>query len=137
VASGRALDRAAREAAESRPDSLIASLAGRHAPEGRHVWEAARDRDRIAVTILEEVGERLGQGIAGLVNVLDPEAVVVGGGVADIGDLLLEPARGAFRQAMEAPDHRPEVPILPARLGNRAGAIGAAALALDVVDGGA
>jgi glucokinase len=137
VASGRALDRAAREGAESRPDSLIATLGGAHAAEGRHVWEAARRQDRMAIRIIDAVGRRLGEGIAGLVNVLDPEAVVVGGGVADIGDLLLEPAREAFRGAVEAPDHRPDVPILPARLGNRAGAIGAAALALDVVAGGA
>ncbi len=135
VASGRALDRAAREGAESRPDSLIATLGGAHPAEGRHVWEAARRQDRMAIRIIDAVGRRLGEGIAGLVNVLDPEAVVVGGGVADIGDLLLEPAREAFRAAVEAPEHRPEVPILPARLGNRAGAIGAAALALDVAAG--
>jgi glucokinase len=81
------------------------------------------------------VARRLGQGIAGLANVLDPEAVVVGGGVADIGDPLLGPARAAFVEAVEAPDHRPEVPLLPAQLGNKAGAIGAAALALDHLDG--
>lgn len=137
VASGRALDRAAREGAESRPDSLIATLGGGHAAEGRQVWEAARHRDRMAIHILETVGRRLGEGIAGLVNVLDPEAVVVGGGVADIGELLLDPARYAFQAAVEAPDHRPPVPLVPARLGNRAGAIGAAALALDVVAGNA
>jgi glucokinase len=136
VASGQALDRAAREAAQSRPDSLIADLAGTHAPVGRHVWEAARQRDRMATSILEEVGRRLGEGIAGLVNVLDPEAVVIGGGVVDIGDLLLAPARKAFVAAVEAPDHRPEVPLVPARLGNRAGAIGAAALALEAADRG-
>jgi glucokinase len=136
VASGQALDRAAREAAQSRPDSLIADLAGTHAPVGRHVWEAARQRDRMATSILEEVGRRLGEGIAGLVNVLDPEAVVIGGGVVDIGDLLLAPARKAFVAAVEAPDHRPEVPLVPAQLGNRAGAIGAAALALEAADRG-
>ena len=136
VASGQALDRAAREAAQSRPDSMIADLAGTHAPVGRHVWEAARQRDRMATSILDEVGGRLGEGIAGLVNVLDPEAVVIGGGVVDIGDLLLAPARRAFVAAVEAPDHRPEVPLVPAQLGNRAGAIGAAALALEADDRG-
>jgi glucokinase len=135
VASGRALDRAAREGVESRPDSMIATLASGHPAEGRHVWEAARRQDRMAILILEAVGRRLGEGIAGLVNVLDPDAVVIGGGVADIGDLLLDPAREAFRDAVEAPDHRPEVPLVPAQLGNRAGAIGAAALALDVAAG--
>jgi glucokinase len=136
VASGRALDRAAREAAVSRPDSLIARLAGAQPPEGLHVWEAARRRDRMATSILETVGRRLGEGIGGLVNVLDPSAVVVGGGVADIGDLLLEPAREAYLDTVEAPDHRPAVPILAAALGNRAGGIGAATLALDLAGPG-
>ena len=83
----------------------------------------------MSLRILEIVGERLGQGIAGLVNVLDPDVVVVGGGASSAGDLLLEPARRSFIDAVEAPEHRPEVPILPAELGNDAGAIGAADLA--------
>jgi glucokinase len=78
------------------------------------------------------VGRRLGEGIAGLVNILDPEVVIVGGGVAEVGAVLLEPARRAFLDAVEAPEHRPEVPILAAALGNDAGAIGAAALGLDL-----
>jgi glucokinase len=52
--------------------------------------------------------------------------------VADEGDLLLEPARAAFRTTVEAVDRRPEVPIVAAELGNEAGAIGAAALALEI-----
>ncbi|HEX2031123.1 MAG TPA: ROK family glucokinase [Actinomycetota bacterium] len=131
VASGQALDRLARRLAEQRPDSRVALLAGHAEATGLHVWEAARAGDRAATQIIEEIGRRLGEGIAGLVNVLDPEAVVVGGGVAEIGSPLFEPARRAFLGAVEAPGHRPEVPIIPAALGNRAGAIGAAALALD------
>jgi glucokinase len=135
MASGQALDRQARTVAREHPDSVIAQLADDLGADeevsGRIVWEAARREDPMAVSILEEVGRRLGEGIAGLVNVLDPERVVVGGGVADIGDLLLDPARAAFHGAVEAVEHRPEVPIVPATLGNRAGAIGAAALALE------
>ena len=134
VASGRALDRAAKEAARRDPRSAIATLGGAD-PEGVHVGRAAREGDREATEILQEVGRRLGEGIAGLVNVLDPEAVVVGGGVAEIGDLLLDPARAALVDAVEAPQHRPEVPLLGASLGNRAGAIGAATLAMDVLAG--
>ena len=55
--------------------------------------------------------------------------VVVGGGASSAGDLFLEPARRSFVDSVEAPEHRPEVPILPAELGNDAGAIGAADLA--------
>ena len=80
--------------------------------------------------VLSEVGRRLGEGIAGLVNVLDPDVVVIGGGVIEAGDLLLLPARTAFAQSVEAPEHRPDVPIVAAAMGNDAGAVGAADLAL-------
>ena len=97
--------------------------------DGPAVTKAAHQGDPMSLRILERVGVRLGEGIAGLVNVLDADVVVVGGGAAAAGDLLLEPARRAFVDAVEAADHRPAVPILAAALGNDAGAIGAADLA--------
>jgi glucokinase len=100
---------------------------------GPLVTEAARGGDPVARGILSRVGERLGQGLAGLANVLDPEVVVVGGGVVAAGEWLLEPARRVFARSIEAPAHRPEVPILPASLGNDAGAVGAALLALEAL----
>lgn len=132
VASGKALDRLAKAAAERDPDGAIARIAGGDRVTGRHASEAARAGDEVARGVLDEVGRRLGEGIAGLVNVLDPELVVVGGGVVREGDLLLEPARRAFRETVEAADRRPEVPIVTAELGNDAGAMGAAALALEL-----
>jgi len=133
VASGHAITRAGRDAAHQYPNSLIAQLAGGDpgAVNGPIVTRAAQQGDQLAVGILSEVGRRLGEGIAGLVNVLDPEVVIVGGGAVAAGDLLLEPARVAFRDAVEAAEHRPEVPIVPAILGNDAGAVGAALLALE------
>lgn len=114
VASGTAIGRMGREAAAADPTSAL-----------------GREGDAVALGVLAEAGRRLGQGIGGYVNVLDPEVVIVGGGAAaGAGDLLLGPARIACRAAIEAPDHRPEVPILAATLGNDAGAIGAAAVFL-------
>jgi glucokinase len=130
VASGRALDRLGRLAAQDQPGGLIARLAGDRPVTGAVVAEAASRGDRAAAGILREVGRRLGEGIAGLVNVLDPEMVVVGGGVTDIGAPLLDPARETYARTVEAPEHRADVPIVPAKLGNEAGAVGAAALAL-------
>jgi glucokinase len=98
---------------------------------GRLVTEAAQQGDDVAIGVLAEVGRRLGEGIAGLVNVLDPQIVVVGGGAVVAGDLLLDPARAAFQQAVEGPEYRPRVPVVAAQLGNDAGAVGAAALALE------
>jgi glucokinase len=132
VASGRALGRLARAEVEREPAGRIAALAGGAEASGRHVSEAAREGDPAAAAIFATVGRRLGEGIAGLVNILDPEVVIVGGGVAEEGAVLLEPAREAFLDAVEAPEHRPEVPILAATLGNDAGAIGAAALGLGL-----
>lgn len=133
VAAGRAIDRLGREAARADPDSPLRRLAGGDpdAVTGEHVTEAAQRGDRSAIGVLRTVGRRLGEGIAGLVNVIDPEVVVVGGGAIVAGDLLLEPARAAFAEAVEGHGHRPEVPLVPAALGNDAGAIGAATLALD------
>jgi glucokinase len=133
VASGQALDRLGAAAAEQDRTILVARLAAGNPVVGRYVADAARQGDDVAAGIFEQVGRRLGEGIAGLVNILDPEAVVVGGGVAEEGDLILDPARRAFSEAVEAPEHRPDVPILQAALGNDAGAIGAAALALETL----
>jgi glucokinase len=137
VASGLAIARAGRRAVTDQPGSAIARLAGgdpRRAT-GELVTEAAREGDEVAVAILAEVARRLGEGVAGLVNILDPDIVVIGGGVGETGDLLFGPLREAYRATVEGADVRPEVPIAPARLGNDAGAIGAALLAIDAAPG--
>lgn len=133
VAAGRAIDRMGRQAAREHAGSILSDMAGGH-PErvtGRLVTEAAMRGDEAALGVLAEVGRCLGTGIAGLVNVLDPQIVVVGGGAIFAGDLLLDPARAAFLEAVEGPEHRPRVPIVAAQLGNDAGAVGAATLALE------
>lgn len=118
VASGSALNRLGRE--RLGPDA-----------DGHAVVAAAREGDATAVSILDEVGTRLGDGLAGLVNTLDPALVVVGGGAAaGAGDLLLEPARRAAEAGIEGFAHRPAVPIVPAALGADGAAIGAAVWAL-------
>jgi glucokinase len=133
VAAGRAIDRMGREEAREHEDSIMRRLASGDPDRvtGELVTQAAKQGDEAAKAILAEVGRRLGQGIAGLVNVLDPEVVVVGGGAIVAGDLLLDPARDAFLDAVEGPEYRPRVPIVPAELGNDAGAVGAATLALE------
>jgi glucokinase len=119
VASGSAVTRLGRE----RLDPSI---------DGYGVAAAAHDGDQVARKILAEVGHRLGQGIAGLVNVLDPTIVVLGGGaVAGAGDFLLQPARAALDGAVEGGEFRPAVPLVPAALGRDGAAIGAALWALE------
>jgi glucokinase len=138
VASGSAITRQGQNAATRHPHSLLRELSAGDpgAVTGTMVTQAARADDTASRGIFVEVGHRLGVGIAGLVNVLDPDLVVVGGGVSEAGDLLLAPARDAFRRSVEGPRHRPEVPIVQAALGNDAGAIGVAALVFARLDGG-
>jgi glucokinase len=131
MASGRAIGRLGRRAAADHPESTMVQLAGM-APDsvdGPIVTEAAAKGDPVAIGVLSEVGRRLGEGIAGLVNILDPELVVIGGGAVEAGDLLLQPARRAYAEAVEGHEYRPPVPIVPATMGNDAGAVGAADLA--------
>ena len=80
--------------------------------------------------MLELIGRRLGAGITGIVNALNPEVVVVGGGVVAAGDLLLDPARGVVAERALRPS-RDQVRIVPARFGDEAGMLGAALLALS------
>jgi glucokinase len=133
VASGPAITRAGARAVAEEPGSALARLAGGDPRRvtGELVTEAARGGDGLALSILREVGRRLGEGVAGLANVLDPEIVVIGGGAGEAGDLLLTPIREAFFASVEGAEARPEVPIVPAALGNDAGGIGAALLALE------
>ena len=131
--SGRALLREAREIADVRRgfgDRLLELGGGR--PEGieaREVTAAAQEGDPAALECFEEIGRWLGQGLADLAAVLDPGVFVVGGGVADAGELLLDPARRAFVERLTGGGSRPQAEIRLAALGNDAGMVGAADLA--------
>jgi glucokinase len=101
----------------------IAAAAGR--PTVAAAAEAARAGDAAARAALERAGELVGRVLAGAVVLLWPERVVVGGGVADAGELLLEPLRAELRRrACVAPVDR--IAVVPAELGPSAGAVGAA-----------
>ena len=123
--SGKALARAVAEAGPGpRPVS------------GPDITRAAAAGEPWALAAFDEVGRWLGVGLAGLVSAFDPEVVVVGGGLSDAGDLLLEPARSALAARTPGRGHRPDVPLLRAELGSEAGFIGAADLARTAVDAG-
>jgi glucokinase len=103
--------------------ATIARLGGRSTSE--EVVEAARAGDEEARSALEQIGRWLGVGMANVIVTLNPERIVVGGGVAEAGDLLLEPARLEVRRRVRvAPVER--IAIVTAELGYEAGSIGAA-----------
>lgn len=132
LASGTAIGRMGRERAADPGAAQILLRAGGEAAAitGEHVGDAAAGGDPFAGAIVAQAGRWLGIGIASLVNVLDPDVVIVGGGVAaGTGDLLLQPARDAMAEHLTLADLRPEVAIVAAALGNDAGVVGAADLA--------
>lgn len=135
--SGLALGAEGARLAADHPDSALAvAAAGGREITGALVTELAADGDAAAVEALATVGRWLGWGIVSLVNALNPEVVVVGGGVIAAGDLLLGPAREIVA-ARALPFARSEVCIVPARFGAEAGMIGAGVRALELVRGAA
>jgi glucokinase len=93
---------------------------------------AATEGDRNAAAILEEFAWWLALGLGNLANILDPELIVIGGGLVGAGEVLFAPLRTAFAEHLLAPAKRPAIEIVPAVLGERGGAIGAATLATYV-----
>ena len=129
--SGTALLRAAKELAAS-GEPMGQRLRELEAENGQltgvEVYAAIVERDPGALGILRELGSWIGQAIASLVAVLDPEIVVIGGGVSAAGDLLLDPIREAYLSHLPARGFRPELKIAVAEFVNDAGVVGAADL---------
>jgi glucokinase len=134
LSSGTAIARAAREALQEgrigagplaalRPDQVT----------GKAVTVAAHAGDEEAIAILAVAGRWLGVGIASLVAAFDPEVVVLGGGAMQAGALLLEPARAGAQDRLLGRGYRDLPPIVAAGLGDDAGIVGAALLALGDV----
>ena len=116
-ASGSALGRQAREAGFA---------------TGEEAVERAAQGNAEALEVMSTFTHWMAIGLAGLVNVLDPALIVLGGGLVEAGDLLLTPLREWCGRLIEGSEHRPAIPIVPATLGERAGGIGAALLARDL-----
>jgi len=133
VASGASISRLGGAAAVADPASAIAVLQTDGLTTGETVTAAAQQGDQRAIAILSYVGDMLGRGLASLANMLDPTMMIVGGGPCAAGELLLDPTRKSFARWLYAADRRPPVPVVAARFGATAGAIGAAILAIDTV----
>jgi glucokinase len=135
VASGSALVREASLAVARQPDTEL----GRALEEGREltgplITELANAGDPVAGGAIELIGRALGVGITNLVNIFNPQVVVIGGGVIAAGELLLAPAREVMMERALSPG-KDSVRIEAARFGPEAGMIGAALFAREVADG--
>jgi glucokinase len=132
-ASGKALVRFARAVATDEPDKAEAllELAG-GSPSmitGQMVTAAAKTGDPAARSAFEQLGYWLGNSMADVVQILDPELIVIGGGVIEAGDLLLGPAEASYRDALRARGRLPAAQVRAAEMSNLAGVVGAADLA--------
>lgn len=132
-ASGNALVRTARELASATPDSasVLLSLGDGtiEGIQGPHITKAALIGCEVALRSYQELGKWLGQGIANLAALLDPDVFVLGGGVADAGQALMNPVEMSLASHLTAKDFRTSPEVRVAKLGNDAGMVGASALA--------
>lgn len=127
--SATALIRMAREAVAEQPDSLILRSVNMDPSriEAKTVFDAARQGDTLAVSVYNRYTDYLAQAIASVVNLLDPEVIVLGGGVSKAGHFLLDPLTQKYKQYIVFND-QPLPPVKIAVLGPEAGIIGAAML---------
>jgi glucokinase len=130
-ASGSGLGWLAREAAHAGQAAHVVELAGGDPEDvrGEHVTAAAAAGDPEAQEVMDRFAWWLALGLANLANIFDPERIVIGGGLVEAGAVLIDPTRRAFSQLVEGMAYRHDLQIVPAALGERAGAVGAALLA--------
>jgi len=125
------VDRAVRKMQQGRPSVLLDwTDANWHRLDPALIARAAREGDLLAREVIEEIGFYVGLGVANLITILNPEIFIIGGGVAQAGDLLFEPVRRTVKARavrLQAQTAR----IVPARLGDNAGVMGGVVLALQ------
>lgn len=131
LASGTALGEYARQAVRDNPNSAILSLAGGQIDdiEGEHVSAALQQNDRCAHAVLERLCDWIAVGLNNVVTLVDPELVVLGGGLSDIGRQFLECVRASYYKRYPGNDIRRHLSFELASYGDNAGAVGAALLA--------
>ncbi len=132
-ASGKALVRFAQAGARREPDraAQLLDLADGDADAitGPMVTTAAHDGDAVSREAFAQIGYWLGTAMTDMVQVLDPQILVVGGGVVEAGDLLMGPAERAYRRSLAQRSRIPSAELRPAEMGNDAGVVGAGDLA--------
>lgn len=130
-ASGSGLAWLAREAiGDGRASSVLRAVGGNTEDvTGELVVELAATGDGAANEVVDTFARWVALGVANLVNIFDPEAIVIGGGLAPLGDMLIERVRASFLEYPLASRRNPPVEIALTGLGPRAGALGAALIA--------
>lgn len=130
-ASGLALERMAFEELSMHPESALRFELHADRIRGRAITNAARQGDGFASDLVQRMARWVGWGLGSLFNVLEPERIAIGGGIATDWDLLSDKATEAMRERIEAADRRPVPDLSAAELGPDAGIVGAALLVLE------
>jgi len=135
LVSGMAMaGEAKRRITQEENSSLVEIVAGKIEDiTAEKIGGAARGGDSLALDVIAEAGTYLGVGMVNMVNIFNPEMIVVGGGVAKLGELLLDPARRVVNERAFQISAR-AARIVPAQLGDEAGVLGAAIFALEQRD---
>lgn len=130
-ASGTALLRAARNLVASGDSSaqMLSELSQGGELTGQHVYQALLAGDSAANQLVRELAQYLGEAMGSITAALDPEIYVIGGGLSEAGEILLEPIRSSFESEVPARGFRPVAKVVAAEFTNQAGVIGAADLA--------
>ena len=133
MASGSALGQMARDAAAAgAAPSILEQVNGRiEAIVGHHVSAAAHTGAPDALALVDQYSFNVAIGLVGLANIFDPALIAIAGGLVNDGELFLGPMRRHFLGHIEGEEYRDAPEIVPAGMGERAGVIGAALLALD------
>lgn len=134
-ASGTAVLKAAKKlvASDGPAGQRIRQIAGGAELTGHHVYQALLENDPGAVSLIVQAGEHLGMAMASITAVLDPQVYVIGGGLSEAGEYILEPIRKSYLANLPARGYRPEAQIVAAKFSNQAGVIGAADLARETL----
>ncbi|NLX91509.1 MAG: ROK family protein [Firmicutes bacterium] len=127
LVSGTAIAREGRALLKTGQQTLLWDMVEEVSLQARDVFDAARQGDRCSLEIIDLAARYLGQGLAMAVNLLNPEMVIIGGGISSERELLLVPLRRYFSQMLIKPMAE-TVPLVPAELGEQAGVRGILAL---------
>jgi glucokinase len=129
VASGTALAEQAIDALNSGRTSSLQSIWETGKLTAKDVGRAAQAGDELACDLVERIGKTIGRYVADLTHIFNPEIIVIGGGVSQLGELLFNPIRAGVRKFALSPIYYQHLEIVPAALGDDAGLIGAMVLA--------
>ncbi len=131
-AAGPSLARQARERIAAGAESQLSQMAGGDLSliDGKLVGQAAQAGDPLALEIVTRGGRMVGLGVVSLLHTFNPEVVVIGGGVSNLGPLLFNPLRQAVADHVLVPAYVRDLRIEAAELGEDVSIIGAAALVL-------